>query len=290
MATLHESEPRSPSPLIAALPGDDVAVEHWRSSIGDGTVYSRRAPDRDDDNEDRAAWWCPTGGGLVLAVADGAGGHAAGGQAAELAIGAMSDALAAIPGGAATAAAAVLAGFDAANRRVLELRSGAATTLCVVLIEGGTVRTFHAGDSQALLVGQRGKLRLLTTAHSPVGYAVEAGVLDQGEAIHHDQRHLVSNLVGNADMHIEISAPIPMRPRDTVLVASDGVFDNLEVPEVVELVRSGPLAVAARRLAEQCQQRMEAPAAAEPSKLDDVTFVLFRPARRSGRGAGTGAR
>ncbi|MBW2527028.1 MAG: protein phosphatase 2C domain-containing protein [Deltaproteobacteria bacterium] len=264
--------------------GDGPVAEHWQGPLGEGLVYSRRAPGWAEANEDRAGCWQLGQDALVLAVADGAGGHATGGQAADLALDGMAEALAELGAGEGGAAAALLAGFDRANRRVMSLRTGAATTLAAVLVEGRMVRTFHSGDSQALVTGQRGKIRLLTTAHSPVGYAVEAGVLDQREAIHHDERHLVSNLVGAPDMHIEVSAPVRLQTRDTVVVASDGLFDNLQVGEVVEFARIGPLTAAAERLAARCRQRMEEPGESEPSKVDDVTFILYRLA-----GAAAGA-
>ena len=46
--------------------------------------------------------------------------------------------------------------FERANEAVRELR-GPASTLVVALIEDGTLHTFHAGDSQALVVGGRGR-------------------------------------------------------------------------------------------------------------------------------------
>ncbi|MEN8164347.1 MAG: ATP-binding protein, partial [Acidobacteriota bacterium] len=46
-------------------------------------------------------------------------------------------------------------------------------------IDGRSIRPYHVGDSQAVVCGQRGKLKLQTMAHAPVAYAVEAGVLDE---------------------------------------------------------------------------------------------------------------
>jgi PPM family protein phosphatase len=66
--------------------------------------------------------------------------------------------------------------------------------------------------------------------------------------------------------------------RDTVLLATDGLFDNLFVDEIVETICSGPLAAAADRLIERVRVRMHGEAAADkPCKPDDLTVVLFRP-------------
>jgi len=261
---------------------NDVAPYLFELSGGLVAAYSRAAPDGPEPNEDRAGWWSIGDRAVVLAIADGAGGHAAGGAAAELALGAMGDTL----GAAGTnddLRTCLLDAFELANRRVVNLKTGAAATLAAALIEGHTLRTFHAGDAQIVITGQRGKVRVQTIPHSPVGYAVEAGMLAQAEAIHHDERHLVSNVVGVADMHIEVGAPVRLQPLDTVVVASDGIFDNLEVPEVIDAVRAGPLGDGAARLAALCRQRMEAPLAGEPSKADDATFILFRPGKGTAR-------
>jgi serine/threonine protein phosphatase PrpC len=145
----------------------------------------------------------------------------------------------------------------------------------VVELEAGRLRTYHAGDSMILVVGQRGRRKLQTVSHSPVGYAVEAGVLDEGDALHHDELHLISNMVGADDMRIEMGSPRALAPRDTVLLASDGLLDNVHLEEIVELVRRGPLADAARRLVEKSRARM-AGLDPGPSKPDDTTFILFR--------------
>jgi serine/threonine protein phosphatase PrpC len=64
---------------------------------------------------------------------------------------------------------------------------------------------------------------------------------------------------------------------DTVIVASDGLFDNLRTPEIVETCRKGQLLAISRTLADTCQERMtKAPAPGEPSKPDDLTFIAFR--------------
>ena len=76
-----------------------------------------------------------------------------------------------------------------------------------------------------LVTGGLGKIKLLTVSHSPVGMALESGLLDEAEAMHHEERHIVSNVVGSAGMRIEIGAKRKLAPRDTVLLASDGLAE-----------------------------------------------------------------
>lgn len=59
---------------------------------------------------------------------------------------------------------------------MLAVGIGAATTLAVVKLSGRTIRPYHVGDPMILLTGQRGRIKHQNIAHSPVGYAVEAGM------------------------------------------------------------------------------------------------------------------
>ena len=180
---------------------------------------------------------------------------------------------------------AVLDGIEAANEAVKRLANGSATTLTVVTVEGRLARAYQIGDSEALVVGQRGRIKLQTTAHSPTGFAVEAGFLDEREALHHAERHLVSNFLGTSDMSIDIGAPVELRPRDTILLASDGLMDNVHLDEIVEHVRKGPADAAVDAVVTLARQRMQANGGKEPSKPDDLSLIVYRkppPARQAG--------
>jgi serine/threonine protein phosphatase PrpC len=218
-----------------------------------------------------------------LVVADGVGGARAGGEASSRAVKALRKAIdkGLFEGGALRGA--ILDGFEAANRTVLDLGLGAATTLTVVEIEGARMRPYHVGDSPVLVLGQKGKIKLQSISHSPVGYGLEGGFIDEKEALHHDQRHLVSNVIGTEDMRIEVGPARSLAARDTVLMSSDGLVDNLRTQEIVDCVRKGPLEMAANLLAGQATARMRGREGDAPSKPDDLTFILFRLHERGRR-------
>ena len=184
---------------------------------------------------------------------------------------------------------AILDGIEAANKAVLALGNGSATTMTVVTIEGHTVRSYQVGDSEAIVVGQKGRIRAQTMAHSPTGFAVEAGMLDQRAALHHEERHIVSNFIGTTDMRIDIGAGIDLNPRDTVLLASDGLMDNVHVHEVTNLVRKGPMADAVTSMTGLARRRMTVETMHQPSKPDDLSVILFRkPYKKKKRSAVNG--
>lgn len=239
-------------------------------------VVSQRSPGKETPNEDSAAV-IPWGEeAAVLVVADGLGGQALGEQASALAVRRIRLSLQQADPAFTMLRSAILNGIEAANRDVLDLGRGAATTLAVVEVTGNTIRPYHVGDSGILAFGQRGKMKLQTTAHSPVGYGVEAGLIDETDAMHHEDRHVVSNVVGTTDLRIEIGAERKLSARDTLLLASDGLFDNLHLAEIVELARKGPVRKACETLRSTARTRMDAPADGQPSKADDLTIVVCR--------------
>jgi serine/threonine protein phosphatase PrpC len=249
-----------------------------RIAGGQVAVFSAPCPGKTTANEDSAALIPFAASAGVLVVADGMGGTRRGGEASALAVRALRDSLSEAARTGAMMRTAILDAIETASRAVIDLGVGAATTLAAVEIQGELVRPYHVGDSMILVVGQRGKVKLQTVSHSPVGFAVEAGVLDPAEALHHEDRHLVSNVLGAPDMRIEVGSTLELAPRDTLLLSSDGLLDNLHGEEIVARLRKGPLASGARRLAEDALRRMTKPEEGAPSKPDDLTFVVFRRA------------
>ncbi len=242
-------------------------------SGGQVVFYTHRAPNKETVNEDSMGLVELDSGSCVLIVADGLGGQPAGATASEIAVQTLSRSLQRTD---ATPRETILQGFDRANHQIIENGSGSATTLAVVEIRNNQLRPYHVGDSMIVVTGQRGKQKLFTVSHSPVGYAVEAGLLNEEEAITHAERHLISNVVGADDMNISMGSLINLAPRDTLLLASDGLFDNLYYEEIIAIIRKGTLPAAAARLVELAHQRMAGKDPDQPCHPDDLSFILYR--------------
>ena len=258
---------------------DQDMTEPTSLTVGGGqlVVFVSRNPESERATEDAVLVIPRTADHAVVALADGFGGHPAGDQAAKLALEALETCVR-------TQAdedlrGAILTGFEIANEWVRGLGVGAATTMVVTEIKAGLVRAFNVGDSAAALLGQRGKVQLRTVPHSPVGYAIESGLLNEKEAMNHEERHVVSNMVGSADMRIEMGARRTIAQHDTLLMASDGLFDNMVFDDIVERVRKGPMIKAVAGMASLCVRRMRNPTETLPSKPDDLSIVTFRRAR-----------
>lgn len=259
--------------LDGAFGPDQVEIE---VAGGVAVAYTCRDPFKESENEDTVAVIPYGPGAAVLVVADGAGGLPAGKRASLTAVTTLAASLQTAMDKTMLLRTAILNGIEAANEAVLGLANGSATTMTVVTIEGLVARSYQIGDSEALVVGQRGLIKLQTTAHSPTGFAVEAGFLDERDALHHEDRHLVSNFLGTSDMRIDVGAGVELRPRDTVLLASDGLTDNVHLDETVGFVRKGQLTESARSVVNLARQRMTAEKGGKPCKPDDLSLILFR--------------
>ncbi len=250
--------------VYTTAPGEVAAA-----SIGDAG--------KDRPNEDSAAIIPVNDTHVVLAVADGVGGMTGARQASNLTVKALRKALTGStepPGR--SLRTAILDGIEAANRAILDSGSAGASTLALAEIGPDYVRPYHVGDSVVLICGQRGRLKLYTTPHSPVGFAMEAGLLDEKEAMAHTELNLIFNVIGSTDMRVEVGSEQPLAPRDTLVLASDGLTDNVLQDEIIAAVRAGPLDLAINRVADLALARMRGTQANKPSKPDDLTALLFR--------------
>jgi PPM family protein phosphatase len=258
----------------------DAVPDKFRADIGGGEVlaYTGRAPDKESENQDTVGIIPYGPDAAVLVVADGAGGLPAGRRASQTAVATLNQSLLVAASRTMLLRTAIMDGIESANEAVLNLANGSATTMTVVTIEGPIARMYQIGDSEAVITGQRGVIRAQTMAHSPTGFAVEAGFLDEREALHHEERHLVSNFLGTSDMRIDVGASISLRPKDTVLVASDGLTDNIHMHEINELMRTGPLQDALDAIVSLALRRMTVESKRQPSKPDDLSIILFRKA------------
>jgi len=270
-----------PDERVQLFLGEYERAQADRSLLhGEVCVRSVRSPEKDTFSEDAAAVIQLGDDSLVLAVADGVGGNPAGREASNAAVQTLARVLKKLPNDEPKLRPAILDAVEEANKAVLGLARGAATTLVVAQLDATGLRSYHVGDSELLAVGQRGRIKQRVVPHSPTGFAVEAGLLDEDEAVQHDQRHVLFNVIGSSDMRVEVGPALQLAARDTVLLASDGLFDNLYIDEIVDTIRSGPLKAAADRLVERVQARMKGNGKTDqPCKPDDLTIVLFRPHR-----------
>ena len=238
--------------------------------VGQAVVYSHRSITEHKTNEDALGVFEWGDRKLLLAVADGVGGLPGGAAAARRVIKTLRKA----PAGEHEDPVGYL--VDKANDSIRQDISMGATTLSAVLIQNKRFTSYHAGDSTTLVVGQRGRIKFKSVCHSPVGVAQARGDLSERAALFHPQRYLLSNMLGDEASWVERSDCYELATFDTIVIASDGLWDNLFCDEIIEIVCQGALVQAGRRLAHSARQRMLTAEDNVPSKPDDLSFVLYR--------------
>ncbi|MEQ8289974.1 MAG: serine/threonine-protein phosphatase [Gammaproteobacteria bacterium] len=242
---------------------------------GEVVYFSTRSPVKETPNEDAIGVIPVNEQTTVLVVADGMGGMPAGEQAARIIVETMVDTMEQKPEEQ-LMRDAILTGIDAANSNIKDLRNGAGSTVSVVEVSGSQMRSYHAGDSLILLTSSHGNIKYLSMSHSPIGYALECGAIDQVPAMMHDERNLISNYVGMQEMFIHIGPIIDMAPQDTVIVASDALSDNLYEQEISEYIRKGPLLESVNEMIEACEDNMLNMVPDRRCHPDDFSFICFR--------------
>jgi protein phosphatase len=218
------------------------------------------------DNQDR---WCEARlpRAVLVVVADGMGGHAAGADAATCAVNAVVE----VVTSAADPHAALAEAFRAAGRAVREMPSGderSGTTLVAAIVSPGRTTVANVGDSRAYLL-HRGGARQITRDHSWVATEVSAGRLEAGLAVSHPARgHLVRAITGGPDVDVDVFTP-PVGPGDVLVLCTDGVWEVLDGAALAALfAQPGSLA---QQVANVCHTALAA------GSRDNATVVACRP-------------
>lgn len=191
----------------------------------------------------------------LWAVADGMGGHAEGGRAAALVVGA----LAGVDHGASGYAclAEIERRVAAVNDRLFaEGREGgrSGSTLVALLAHEGHVACLWAGDSRAYLLRDRALSRL-TRDHSVVQELIDGGAIPEAARRDHPHANIVTRAIGGSAALALERRFLPVGPGDRLLLCSDGLTLCLGDAELAAALSAGALADAADALLAQALAR-----------------------------------
>ena len=228
--------------------------------------------------------------GILVVVADGMGGHLAGGRASRVAVDAFGEAYfrdddeGAAPGGGhgVDPADRLARAIAEANLAVFELvgegrKWTAGTTCTAAVLFRDRILVAHAGDSRAYLL--RGNdLEQLTHDHSEVGEMLRDGLIDEEEAMQHPKRNLVTRAVGlRKTVRADLPGPFTVEPGDTLLICSDGLTSMVPADRIAG-------ALAGETVAEACALPVERANAAGGE--DNVTVLVAKRRREASRESG----
>lgn len=196
------------------------------------------------NNEDRAQALTNTRGNILLMVCDGMGGQNKGELAASLAVEVISQAF--------QEKDRFINKFFAknwvnqvikkANSEIFRVASsnqsnqGMGTTLTLVLIINDYMVIAQAGDSRAYSLRAR-SIQQLTEDQTYVQYLYRIGSIKKEEIATHPKRHVLMNALGiypSVDVDIQIHPYV----NDTILVCSDGLYNNVPDKDILTILRS----------------------------------------------------
>lgn len=196
--------------------------------------------------------------GVLLALSDGMGGHAAGEVASAMVIDSLRRALESGDPGepidGRIAAAVKEANTDVAEASRAEGRSGMGATLTAVLLRSGEAHVAEVGDSRAYML-RAGTLHQLTRDQSLVQFLVDQGALTPEAARVSSRKNVLLQAVGIADDVRTSIGRLALRRGDRFLLCSDGVSNPVHDDELKRLLEESDPALTCRMLIDMANDR-----------------------------------
>jgi len=241
-----------------------------RTCVSVPGAYGISLTGRRDRNED-ALLAVDLGDALLLAVADGLGGHAAGGYASRSAITILEEGVwsAYRPDMTMPEIGEMLSDiYGKAHRTILNEAKGEyqgmGTTMVSALVRGDDAVIANTGDSRGYLVGK--EARCITRDHSFVQSLVENGVITAEDARHHPMRNILSSSLGGSAFQVDLFH-VSLRGGTTLLIlCSDGLSGFVSEEDMAGAGVLLSAEMIARRLVDLALERSD----------DNVSVVVYR--------------
>ncbi len=191
------------------------------------------------NNEDRIGY-CYSKNCVMLAVADGMGGYEYGEVASQLAIQTLSDLFRqTVQKGIKDPKAFLLQSILEAHKVIMEyalkrLIDFPRTTIVLCLIHKNTAYWAHAGDSRLYVIRNQQVFKK-TNDHCQVNDLLLAGKITQEEAnTHPDRNKIYSCLGGIIPPMVTLSDPMKIKAGDIILLATDGLWGNVDDKSLIQ--------------------------------------------------------
>jgi PPM family protein phosphatase len=227
-----------------------------------------------EKNEDRVGHWTSPGA-VLMAVADGLGGHLNGELAAQLAIDVLgatfrAEARPRLADPAQFLEQALMTGHAAIVREAQkqELPEHPRTVIAACVVQDGRVHWTHVGDCRFYLL-RAGRVVARSRDHTVVQQLVDEGrIPDEAAGTHPYRNRLLQCLGGYEPPRLEPVASAQLLPGDVVLLCSDGFWGPLSQGELVQALLLRPLDQAIHEL-------VAAAEAAASIECDNISVVAM---------------
>jgi PPM family protein phosphatase len=220
--------------------------------------------------------------GLLMMVADGMGGQAAGEVASRTVLVTLTNLILDNPewilkvdeGSASDLLHRTITRYKALDTALAERMEadpaldGMGTTLTVAYSLGLDLFIAHVGDSRAYVLHD-GAMRQLTRDHTHVQKLVDAGMLSREEAAGHQLRNVLTNVLGGAHRSVEVEFQrLRLAGGDQLLLCSDGLTGTAKDEEIAGVLAGSTSAN------DSCRRLVEL--ALERGAPDNVTAIVAR--------------
>jgi serine/threonine protein phosphatase PrpC len=225
-------------------------------------------------NQDRFGHW-KTGEALLLAVADGLGGHVRGEVAAQLGIETLGqeferEAKPRIADPEAFLTRAIHAAHAAilVEGRRMRLHENPRTVIVACLVQDGAAWWTHVGDARLYFVRQS-RVVHRTRDHTVVQQLVDQGrIREEAAATHPERNRLLQCLGGDLEPRPTRVATERLAKDDVLVLSSDGFWGPLPQRELLHWLATRPLGEAIPELAQLAERRAGA-------QCDNVTVLAM---------------
>jgi PPM family protein phosphatase len=182
-------------------------------------------------------------GGVLLVVADGMGGLAAGGTASRIVVETLGEAYR--TQGGPDPRATLQDAVREANRKIhalsgeLPVPAPMGSTVTAAAMAGRSAWILHVGDSRAYRVPPAGAMVRLTQDHSWVEELARRGELSQGSLLFSLHRNVLTRGVGlRPEVEVDVVEIHDLAPGDLLLISSDGLHGLVGDAEIESRARS----------------------------------------------------
>lgn len=223
------------------------------------TIYQESRQGGRSNNEDRTTY-CYSRDALMMAVADGMGGHHYGEIAAQIAIQTLADTFQ-------HEARPLLAdpfrflqkGLTNAHHAILDytaqhrLKDTPRTTCVACVVQDNVAYWAHSGDSRLYLM-RAGRIIAQTKDHSRIRLLVEEGMITEAQAAIHPDRNKIYSCLGSPTVpEIEFSRKTPLEHGDILLLCTDGLWGVLSGEQMTAALKGANLLQAIPMLLSQAE-------------------------------------
>ncbi len=205
-------------------------------------------------------------------VADGMGGHKAGGYASSYAVTTILEQIRECPEK--NPIRVMEKAIQTANRRILEksqeeeMMAGMGTTVVAATCLGRYLEVANVGDSR-LYVSHRDYMEQITRDHSLVEEMVRCGGIRREEARSHPDKNIITRAVGVEEKVSIDFFTVELTEGDLVLLCSDGLTNMLEDAQIHQILRGST------DITDKAEQLISA--ANENGGKDNIAVILMEP-------------